>query len=85
MNYFMREHREKETARRGRELLKIIHPTQADMISSAVYGSISQGGILMPKPKKCLRCGHTWISIKPKPKRCPHCISPYWNKPRKIR
>lgn len=33
---------------------------------------------------KCLRCGHEWIQRKVggKPTNCPHCISPYWDRPR---
>lgn len=31
---------------------------------------------------KCERCGYVWIPRKESPKNCPHCISPYWNKPR---
>jgi hypothetical protein len=33
-------------------------------------------------PKKCLRCGHEWISHLDNPKCCPGCKSPYWNKPK---
>jgi len=34
----------------------------------------------------CTRCGHKWYPRSPAlPTRCPKCISPYWNKPRKIK
>jgi len=33
----------------------------------------------------CLRCGHSWIRRKAThPKNCPKCISPYWDKPRRV-
>jgi len=34
----------------------------------------------------CLRCDHIWIRRKATPpKNCPKCISPYWNKPRRVK
>jgi len=34
----------------------------------------------------CLRCGHSWIRRKAThPKNCPKCISPYWDKPRRVK
>lgn len=32
--------------------------------------------------KKCLRCGHEWISNVEEPKQCPKCKQYYYNKPR---
>lgn len=33
--------------------------------------------------KNCERCSHTWIPRKDVTIVCPHCLSPYWNIPRK--
>jgi len=35
--------------------------------------------------RKCNRCGYEWLKrTEGEPKWCPKCISPYWNKERKI-
>jgi predicted Zn-ribbon and HTH transcriptional regulator len=36
---------------------------------------------------KCLRCGNEWAQRNPNkvPRNCPRCVSPYWNKERRIR
>ena len=34
----------------------------------------------------CTRCGHKWYPRRPgEPTRCPKCVSPYWNKPRRLK
>lgn len=38
------------------------------------------------KQQVCLRCTWIWYPKKPKkPKVCPHCKSPYYNIPRKVK
>lgn len=81
MNNELREHREKETARRGRDLLGMLTNTTTS-------GSISQEDLKMEKAVKmykhfCKQRPFAWFSKTEKPVKCPNCQSRIWNKARK--
>jgi rubrerythrin len=69
----LKEHKDRETARRARDLLACLTdaPTYTTMIGN--------GGSEMVK-NVCKRCGHKWVKRTEDPVRCPGCKSPYWDR-----
>ena len=71
------------TVRRGEdagEEALILMPTGV-----TVGGNAGDLKPLPPLTLACLRCGYSWsLRGSSMPKKCPSCLSPYWDRPRRI-